>query len=83
MTTFVHISDINILFARNRIRQYLAFVNCTTIDLFTEWPHDALLEVAERYLESMGLGDKEDVRDSVPSVKGVLRTSWKTSMISF
>ena len=33
---------------RNRIRQYPAFVNCTTIDWFTEWPKDALLEVAER-----------------------------------
>lgn len=38
---------------RNRIRQYPAFVNCTTIDWFSEWPQDALLEVAERYLEGM------------------------------
>ena len=36
---------------RNRIRQYPAFVNCTTIDWFSEWPQDALLEVAEKYLE--------------------------------
>ncbi|KAL5251273.1 hypothetical protein ACHWQZ_G016836 [Mnemiopsis leidyi] len=40
---------------RNRIRQYPAFVNCTTIDWFTEWPKDALLEVAERYLEKIDL----------------------------
>ena len=40
---------------RNRIRQYPAFVNCTTIDWFTEWPRDALLEVAERYLEKIDL----------------------------
>ena len=33
---------------RNRIRQYPAFVNCTTIDWFLEWPHDALLEVRFR-----------------------------------
>uniref|UniRef100_H2ZI81 Dynein axonemal heavy chain 2 n=1 Tax=Ciona savignyi TaxID=51511 RepID=H2ZI81_CIOSA len=45
---------------RNRIRQYPAFVNCTTIDLFTEWPHDALLEVAEKYLEGLDLGSGED-----------------------
>lgn len=38
---------------RNRIRQYPAFVNCTTIDWFSEWPQDALLEVAERYLEGL------------------------------
>lgn len=36
---------------RNRIRQYPAFVNCMTIDWFSEWPEDALLEVAEKYLE--------------------------------
>ena len=40
---------------RNRIRQYPAFVNCTTIDWFNEWPRDALLEVAERYLEKIDL----------------------------
>ena len=41
---------------RNRIRQYPAFVNCTTIDWFSEWPNDALLEVAEKYLEEASLG---------------------------
>ncbi|XP_048588102.1 dynein axonemal heavy chain 2 isoform X2 [Nematostella vectensis] len=44
---------------RNRIRMYPAFVNCTTIDWFSEWPGDALLEVAERYLENIELGDEE------------------------
>ena len=50
---------------RNRIRMYPAFVNCTTIDWFSEWPQDALLEVAEKYVESMDLGD-EEVRNSAP-----------------
>ncbi|XP_078741509.1 dynein axonemal heavy chain 2-like [Lampetra fluviatilis] len=36
---------------RNRIRQYPALVNCTTIDWFWEWPREALLEVAERCLQ--------------------------------
>ena len=36
-------------------------MNCVTIDLFTEWPNDALLEVAEKYLEGMVLGEGEDV----------------------
>ena len=44
---------------------YPAFVNCTTIDWFSEWPQDALLEVAEKYLESMDLGDDE-VMNSAP-----------------
>ena len=47
---------------------YPAFVNCTTIDWFSEWPQDALLEVAEKYLESMELGDDE-VRNNVPALK--------------
>ena len=44
---------------------YPAFVNCTTIDWFSEWPQDALLEVAEKYLETMDLSD-EEVRNNAP-----------------
>lgn len=35
---------------RNRLRQYPALVNCTTIDWFSDWPKAALLEVANKYL---------------------------------
>ncbi|KAL3846382.1 hypothetical protein ACJMK2_017380 [Sinanodonta woodiana] len=45
---------------RNRIRMYPAFVNCTTIDWFTEWPLDALLEVADKYLQEESLGSEEE-----------------------
>lgn len=38
-----------------RIRQYPAFVNCTTIDWFREWPEEALLEVANKYLHACKL----------------------------
>lgn len=38
---------------------YPAFVNCTTIDWFSEWPQDALLEVGEKYLEHIDVGDDE------------------------
>ena len=43
---------------------YPAFVNCTTIDWFSEWPKDALLEVAEKYLEEVNLGEAETAQDS-------------------
>ena len=46
---------------RNRIRMYPALVNCTTIDLFNEWPQEALLEVGERYLASVTLDKNEQV----------------------
>ena len=38
---------------------YPALVNCTTIDWFSEWPPDALLEVAERYLDQIELGPED------------------------
>ena len=58
---------------------YPAFVNCTTIDWFEKWPKDALLEVAEKYLEDVNLGEppklqvgddqaSPDIRQSVASV---------------
>ena len=40
---------------------YPALVNCTTIDWFSEWPRDALLEVAEKYLEGVDLGEVDEV----------------------
>jgi dynein heavy chain len=38
---------------RNRLRQYPALVNCTTIDWFCEWPKVALLEVANKYISDV------------------------------
>lgn len=35
---------------RNRLRQYPSLVNCTTIDWFCDWPKEALLEVANKYI---------------------------------
>ena len=37
-----------------------SLVNGTTIDWFTEWPHDALEKVASKFLEDMDMED--DVR---------------------
>ena len=59
---------------------YPAFVNCTTIDWFSEWPQDALLEVAEKYLESMELGD-DDVRPMFLSRK--LLSFFSSKMVIF
>uniref|UniRef100_A0A672FP66 Dynein axonemal heavy chain 2 n=1 Tax=Salarias fasciatus TaxID=181472 RepID=A0A672FP66_SALFA len=53
---------------RNRILQYPALVNCTTIDWFGEWPRDALLEVAEKYLDGLELGPLEGIQTKVASV---------------
>lgn len=38
---------------RNRLRQYPSLVNCTTIDWFFEWPKEALLEVATKFIQDV------------------------------
>jgi len=42
---------------RNRIRNFPALVNCTSIDWFSEWPKDALESVAEQFLADVDLED--------------------------
>uniref|UniRef100_A0A0X3PBI3 Dynein heavy chain 2 n=1 Tax=Schistocephalus solidus TaxID=70667 RepID=A0A0X3PBI3_SCHSO len=60
---------------RNRLRMYPGFVNCTTIDWFSEWPMDALLEVATKYLQDVELlvGDEDRERASKKMKPGVAR----------
>ncbi|XP_030837708.1 dynein heavy chain 2, axonemal [Strongylocentrotus purpuratus] len=53
---------------RNRIRMYPAFVNCTTIDWFCEWPKEALTEVAEKYLESINVGENEQLKPNIAQI---------------
>ena len=49
---------------RERCRMFPGLVNCTTIDWFTEWPDDALFEVAEKILEPVST-IKAEVRSQV------------------
>eukprot|EP01028_Stygiella_incarcerata_P006524 TRINITY_DN2668_c0_g1_i2.p1 TRINITY_DN2668_c0_g1~~TRINITY_DN2668_c0_g1_i2.p1 ORF type:complete len:4588 (-),score=1267.00 TRINITY_DN2668_c0_g1_i2:3353-17116(-) len=42
---------------RERIRMYPAFVSCTTIDWFHDWPNDALQEVAHRFLDEVDFSE--------------------------
>lgn len=49
---------------RNRARKFPALVNCTVIDWFHDWPQEALLSVASRFLEAVDLGDPE-VREGI------------------
>uniref|UniRef100_A0A8B9XJL0 Dynein axonemal heavy chain 2 n=1 Tax=Bos mutus grunniens TaxID=30521 RepID=A0A8B9XJL0_BOSMU len=53
---------------RNWIRQYPALVNCTTINWFSEWPREALLEVAEKYLMGADLGTQENIHKKVAQI---------------
>jgi dynein heavy chain, axonemal len=49
---------------RARCRQFPSLINCTTIDWFTEWPEEALMSVAQKFLAPVNLGSRE-VRSAV------------------
>jgi dynein heavy chain len=53
---------------RERCRMFPGLVNCTTIDWFTEWPADALYEVATRQMAGENLGS-EEVKQAVCKVR--------------
>ena len=58
---------------RNRLRQYPAFISSTTIDWFTEWPADALQEVAAKALLEIEVGkhgdkSEDEIRTSLADV---------------
>lgn len=42
---------------KNKIRMFPALVNCCTIDWYFEWPIDALVSVAERFIGEVNLPD--------------------------
>jgi dynein heavy chain len=44
---------------RNRCRKFPSIVNCTSIDWFHEWPEEALISVANRFIENFELVTQE------------------------
>ena len=49
---------------RNRCRKFPALTNCTAIDWFFAWPEEALISVAQRFLEDVEM-DADEVRENV------------------
>ena len=43
---------------RTRIRKFPSLINCCTIDWFREWPADALLAVAQKFLDITGITEE-------------------------
>ncbi|WIA13292.1 hypothetical protein OEZ85_006876 [Tetradesmus obliquus] len=70
---------------RERCRMFPGLVNCTTTDWFTEWPPDALYEVATRQMAAENLGS-EEVKQAVckmfvtahQSVEAMSRSMWQS-----
>lgn len=50
---------------RVRARMFSALINCTSIDWFHEWPEDALVGVAQRFLNEVTILPSEEIRESL------------------
>ena len=50
---------------RRRIRNFPSLVNCCTIDWFSEWPEQALAEVAKFFIKSESIADSEEILEKV------------------
>jgi len=59
---------------RNRLRMFPSLVNCCTIDWYTEWPEDALVSVAQKFLEPVDLGDPK-VKEGICRLCNVIHSS--------
>lgn len=68
---------------RTRVRMFPSLVNCTTIDWFSEWPQDALLSVAQKFLHPLEM-DVEVKAQCVEMCQIFHRstTSWSRKMLS-
>jgi len=54
---------------RTRLRMFPSLVNCCTLDWFTEWPEEALIEVAKGYLHENDLELEDKVFQTVEVFK--------------
>ncbi|CAJ1434663.1 unnamed protein product, partial [Effrenium voratum] len=66
---------------RARIRQFPSLVNCCTIDWYTEWPSDALVAVAERFLGQVEM--EEQVRKSCVEMCSIFHSQTTELAVEF
>ncbi|CAK9071077.1 unnamed protein product [Durusdinium trenchii] len=66
---------------RARIRQFPSLVNCCTIDWYTEWPADALVAVAERFLGQVEM--EENVRTSCVEMCSIFHSQTTELAVEF
>jgi dynein heavy chain len=60
---------------RVRARMFPGLINCTSIDWFHEWPEDALVGVAQRFLAEVTVLPTEELRDSIANHMAFLHLS--------
>jgi len=49
---------------RIRARMFPGIINCTSMDYFHDWPREALIDVANRFLDKMDLPE-EEIRENI------------------
>ena len=67
---------------RNRLRNFPALVNNTTIDWFTNWPAEALLSVGKSIIETANLGLGDTLEQSVVMFK-TIHTTVEDSSVTY
>ena len=50
---------------RQRARKFPGIINCTAIDWFHEWPKDALVSVATKFLDDLETGGRPETKDNI------------------
>lgn len=50
---------------RFRARMFPGLINCSSIDWFHEWPEDALIGVANRFLQEIEVFEDEELREKI------------------
>jgi len=58
---------------RNYTRMYPALINNTTIDWFMAWPFEALLEVAEKFINEIKL--EKSIKKGLAALSAYLHTT--------
>lgn len=67
---------------RIRARNFPGLITCTNIDWFHEWPRDALIGVAKRFLKDIEL-PTEEIRESISLHMAFVHLSIGESNIEF
>ncbi|XP_050296141.1 dynein axonemal heavy chain 2 isoform X2 [Anthonomus grandis grandis] len=67
---------------RNRLRQYPALVNCTTIDWFHEWPKEALLEVAMKFIADVDFSETITGKEAKTRRESLVQTTQEKLMLA-
>jgi len=68
---------------RFRARMFSGLINCTSIDWFHEWPEDALIGVAQRFLAQVTIFPDQELSDNIAKHMAFVHISIGQANIAF